>query len=118
MKYNKKDKNSLLLENIDKSIIDVLYEEREDKLYMKNVEDKANLEELTKNTPITYGKLINAIKNLPPHFGNTREYILETLEGYMERQNVIVSYENERFYKSGFCDGINLIIEALQKKEK
>lgn len=35
----------------------------------------------------------------------------------MERQNSLVAYDNEKFYKNGFCDGIKIILEAL-KNEK
>ena len=35
----------------------------------------------------------------------------------MERQNSLTAYDNERFYKNGFCDGIQIILEAL-KNEK
>lgn len=64
--------------------------------------------------PITYEDLLVPIKNLPPHFNNTREFILERLEGYMERQNSLIAYDNEKFYKNGFCDGVQIILEALK----
>lgn len=102
---------------VDNSLLDTIYREREDSLYQHTEIDNKNIEEITKNLPITYEDLLVAIKNLPPHFNNTREFILEKLEGYMERQNSLTAYDNERFYKNGFCDGIQIILEAL-KNEK
>ena len=56
--------------------------------------------------------------HLPPHFNNTREFILERLEGYMERQNSLIAYDNEKFYKNGFCDGVQIILEALKNENR
>ena len=102
---------------IDNSLLDTIYREREDSLYQHTEIDNKNIKEITKNLPITYEDLLVAIKNLPPHFNSTREFILEKLEGYIERQNSLIAYYNEKFYKNGFCDGIKIILEAL-KNEK
>lgn len=102
---------------VDNSLLDTIYIEREDSLYQHTEIDNENIKEITKNLPITYEDLLVAIKNLPPHFNNTREFILERLEGYMERQNSLIAYDNEKFYKNGFCDGVQIILETL-KTEK
>ena len=99
---------------IDNSLLDTIYREREDSLYQHTKIDNENIIELTKNLPITYEDLLVAIKNLPPHFNNTREFILERLEGYIKRQYCLNAYDNERFYKNGFCDGIKMMLEALK----
>ena len=49
-----------------------------------------------------------------PYFNNTREFILERLEGYIERQNCLNAYDNEKFYRNGFCDGVQLMLEILK----
>ena len=67
--------------------------------------------------PITYEDLLATIKYLPPHFNNTREFILKRLEGYMEIQNSLTAYNNEKFYKNDLCDGVHIILETL-KTEK
>lgn len=74
---------------IDNSLLDTIYREREDSLYQHTKIDNENIIEITKNLPITYEDLLVAIKNLPPHFNNTREFILERLEKYIERQNCV-----------------------------
>ena len=102
---------------IDNSLLDAIYREREDSLYQHTEIDNENIKKITKNLPITYEDLLVSIKNLPPHFNNTREFILERLEGYMKRQNSLIAYDNEKFYKNGFCDGIKIILESL-KNEK
>lgn len=102
---------------VDNSLIDTIYREREDNLYQHSEIDNENIKEITKNLPITHEDLLVAIKNLPPHFNNTREFILERLEGYIERQNCLNAYDNERFYKNGFRDGIKIMLETL-KNEK
>ena len=73
---------------IDNSLLDTIYREREDSLYQHTKIDNENIIEITKNLPITYEDLLVAIKNLPPHFNNTREFILERLEEYSKIFNV------------------------------
>jgi hypothetical protein len=103
---------------MNNSLLDTIYKEREDSLYQNTNTDTENIKEINKNNPITYEDLLVAIKNLPPHFNNTREFILERLEGYLKRQNSLTAYDNEKFYKSGFCDGVQLVLEALEKGKK
>ena len=98
------------------SILDLIYQKRDDDLYQHNAQDKKYISEINKLEPVTYEELLIAIKNLPPHFGNTRENILGKLERYVERENNLVAYDNEKFYKNGFCDGVNLIYEVLRKE--
>lgn len=102
---------------VNNSMLDLIYSKREDSLYQFSENDEEKIKEIDKNNPITYNDLLVAIKNLPLHFNNTREFILERLEKYMERENSLVAYDNERFYKSGFCDGVQMMLEIL-KKEK
>lgn len=103
-------------EFIDNSMLDLIYSKREDSLYQFSKNDEEKIKEISKNNPITYDDLLVAIKNLPPHFNNTREFILERLEKYMERQNSLSAYDNERFYKNGFCDGVRMMTEIIKKE--
>lgn len=41
-----------------------------------------------------------------------REEIIEALESYLTRENLIMAHDNEKFYKIGFCDGIRTILRA------
>ena len=56
------------------------------------------------------------LKNLPPHFGNTSEFILEWLEKYLERENCLSAYENKKFYQNGFRDGAKMMLEILENE--
>ena len=96
------------------SLIEKIYQERKDSLYQHSVLDNEKIKEINKQKPITYDNLLTAIKNLPPHFNNTREFILERLEGYIDRQNCLVAYDKKKFYKNGFCDGVQLMLEILK----
>ena len=81
------------------------FKEKEDSLYQQNECDKEKIKEICLENPISYEQLIISIKNLPPHFNNTRENIMEKLEKYLERENSLNAYDNERFYKNGLRDG-------------
>ena len=36
----------------------------------------------------------------------------------MKRQNSLIAYDNEKFYKNGFCDGIKIILESLKNEKQ
>lgn len=106
------------LENyISDDLLDSIFNKREEDVYNTKIK-VAELEEIKKNNTMTYEKMIEIIRNLPPHFKNCRESILEALEQYSERQNLIQSFDNEKFYKVGFCDGIKMIIDIYNKNNK
>lgn len=60
-------------------------------------------------------KFINCNKKLATTFNNTRENIIEKLEQYLERENSLSAYDNERFYKKGFSDGVKMMLEVLKE---
>ena len=109
-------KNIKITKFINNSMLDLIYKEREDSLYQYDAYDKEEIKKMTVENPITHEDLLVAIKNLPPHFKNTRELIIEKLERYIERQNRLIAYDNEKFYKSGFCDGVQMMMEILIKE--
>lgn len=109
------NKNIELTRLINDSILDSIFKEKEESLYHQNKYDKEKIKEIYLENPISYENLLIAIKNLPPHFNNTRENIIEKLEQYLERENSLSAYDNERFYKKGFCDGVKMMLEVLKE---
>lgn len=105
-------------EYIDDEMVDVIFRKREEELYSKKgkVED-TEIKSIKEDYPVDYDKLLVAINNLPPHFNNTREGIIETLESYLTRENLIMAHDNEKFYKIGFCDGIRIILESIKNSK-
>lgn len=90
---------------IDDEMINIIFREREEGLYSrKENQDDAEVISIKEDYPVDYDKLLVAINNLPPHFNNTREGIIEALESYLTRKNLIMAHDNEKFYKIGFCD--------------
>ncbi len=86
-------------EYIDDTILETIFRKREEELYDDNKMNNEEIAEITQEYTMDYEKLIIAIKNLPPHFHNTMEVILEKLEEYRKRENQIMAYDNEKFYK-------------------
>lgn len=87
-------------EYAEDSMLDTIFKEREDEVYRKTQKDEERISEITEKYSIDYDRLINIIKALPPHFKNTRETIIKALEEYLMRENLIMAYENEKFYKT------------------
>ena len=95
-----------------KEVLDNLFESRETNLYVLTEEDKKKIENLTKNN-YTYEKLFNIIEELSSDT-NKLEKVRESLDSYIDRINIAGSYENEKFYKIGFSDAINLLLECMR----
>lgn len=87
-------------EYIDDTMLEIIFRQREEEIYSDNKMTNEQITEITEEYTVDYEKLIIAIKNLPPHFHNTREGILEKLEEYRKRENQVMAYENEKFYKT------------------
>ena len=94
---------------IDDDILEAIYSKRRQKLSKM---DKKN--EVLEKYPMDYENFLIRVKNLPPHFNNTREGIIEAFEDYIVRENVINEYNKEKFYKTGFCDGIRTVLEFFK----
>lgn len=46
----------------------------------------------------------------------SRSKVRDSLESYIDKVNVIGSYENEKFYKIGFADAMNLVFECIKRE--
>ena len=91
----------------EESIIDSWYNTRAEDLYILNDVDKKKISEITKEED-TYQKIANEISK-----EDNKEIILEKVDKHCNKLVNIGGYENEKFYKVGFMDGINLIIECM-----
>lgn len=87
---------------IEDSILDAIFRNRQEELYKENKKEDLEIIKIKEEYTVDYERLLIAIKNLPPHFQNTREGIIEALENYLIRENLIVAHDNEKFYKARF----------------
>ena len=46
----------------------------------------------------------------------SKSKVRDSIESYIDKVNIIGSYENEKFYKIGFADAMNLILECIKIK--
>lgn len=97
---------------IEKGVLNNLFESREANLYVLTEKDKKQIENLTKDND-TYEKLFNIIEELSSDT-NKLEKVRDSLDSYIDRINIAGSYENEKFYKIGFSDAINLLLECVR----
>ena len=97
--------------NVNKTVLNELFECREENLCRLTETDKERIKRLvTKND--TYTILLEKIDKLSDD-EKAKEIVKDSLDSYIDRINVIGSYENEKFYNIGFMDAINLIFECI-----
>ena len=101
-------------EYIEDSMLDTIFNEREDEVYRKTQKDNERISKITEKYSIDYDRLISIIKALLPHFKNTRETIIKALEEYLMRENLIMAMKMKNFTKLGFYDGIRTILESIK----
>jgi len=97
----------------EESVIDYWYNTRSEDLYILNDVDKKKITEITK-VEDTYQIIVDEISKLANK--DDKEKILEKIDKHCNKLVNIGGYENEKFYKVGFMDGINLIIECIGGK--
>ena len=85
----------------EESVLDELFECREENLCVITETDKTRLKELIKDND-TYQMLLANIDALSDD-DKIKEKVKDSLDSYIDRVNVIGSYENEKFYKIRIC---------------
>ena len=96
--------------------LDSFFLKREEELNTLTPEERKRRFERVKEYKVNYKDILNAIDNVPPCFEETRENIIKTIEKYLEKDRILQSYDNERFYKVGFCDAITFLLEGKNFK--
>lgn len=96
--------------NEEKLIIDLLFESRMEAISIKNEEDKKRIFEITRGKD-TYEEIKKKIEALLSE--SDKEEILNSIDEHCNKLSIISGYENQKFYKAGFKDGINIIVESL-----
>lgn len=107
-------------------IKDIITDDKLNSFFLKRDEDLNNFtkkekiqrSEIVKEYKVNYDDILNAIENIPPCFEETRENIIKTIENYLEKDRILQAYDNERFYKTGFCDAVGFIIEGKNNNKK
>ena len=98
----------------EQSVLNQLFVSKEENLCALNEYDKKRIKELTKDND-TYQMLLDKLEGLSDD-DISKSKVKDSLESYIDKVNVIGSYENEKFYKIGFADAINLILECVKIK--
>lgn len=85
----------------EETILDELFECREENLCVITETDKKRLKELIKDND-TYQILLANVDALSDD-DTIKDKVKDSLDSYIDRVNVIGSYENEKFYKIRIC---------------
>lgn len=101
----KNDNNRFYTNN---DILNKIFEQKENEIY----EIRQNERKLCSQKSKEYSNIFIAINNIPNAFTETRKGIIKSIEKYLETINEIQGMENEKFYKEGFSDAINLILNC------
>ncbi len=103
---------------IDDDMLDTIFKEKEEELYNeKELNEDSEISKIKEEYFVNYDRLLVAIKNLSPRFHNTREEIIKALESYTMREILIMAYDNEKFYKARFCNGLRTILESIKNSK-
>ena len=89
------------LDEKSKTVLDELFEFKEESLCAITKQDKEKIRELVKDND-TYQMLIDKLDFISDD-DKEKEKIKNSLESYIDRVNIIGAYENEKFYKIRIC---------------
>lgn len=98
----------------EQSVLNKLFVSKEENICALTEYNKKSIKELTKDND-TYQMLLNKIEGIT-NDDISKSKVKDSLESYIEKVNVISSYENEKFYKIGFADAMNFILECISIK--
>lgn len=89
------------LNDKEKTVLDELFEFKEENLCTITKQDKEKIKELVKDND-TYQMLIDNLDLISDN-DKEKDRLKNSLESYIDRVNVIGAYENEKFYKVRIC---------------
>ena len=102
---------------IENDVLHELYMARDLTLADITEKDKNNLEELNKKVQSEYQELLNIFGNIPEIFEILLQDIKTKIENHVDNNVQLSAYFDEKLYKCGVIDGINLILESRCKKD-
>ena len=100
----------------EQSVLNQLFISKEENICALTEYDKKRIKELTKDND-TYQMLLDKLEDISTD-DILKSKVRDSLESYIDKVNVIGSYENEKFYKIGFADAMNLVFECIKRKKK
>ena len=83
--------------NENNTILNVLFESREENICVITKEDKKNIKELIKDND-KYEKVLEILDDITNN-NVTKDKIKNSLESYIDGMNIISAYENQKFYE-------------------
>lgn len=98
----------------EQSVLNQLFVSKEENICALNKYDKKRIKELTRDND-TYQMLLDKLEDLSDD-DISKSKLKDSLESYIDKVNVIGSYENEKFYKIGFADAMNLVFECIKRE--
>ena len=99
------------------SMLNKLYQERANEICEITAKEKQERAELVKDYNINYTIVVDCINSLPNTFKNTKETLMELFDTYAQREMLLHGYENDKYYKCGFHDAVNLLLECMDEEE-
>ena len=97
----------------EQSVLNQLFISKEENICALTEYDKKRIKELTKDND-TYQMLLDKLEDISTD-DILKSKVRDSLESYIDKVNVIGSYENEKFYKIGFTDAMNLVFECIKR---
>lgn len=98
----------------EQSVLNQLFVSKEENICALTEYDKKRIKELTKDND-TYQMLLDKLEDISTD-DISKSKVRDSLESYIDKVNVIGSYENEKFYKIGFADAMNLVFECIKRE--
>ena len=98
----------------EQSVLNQLFVSKEENICAITENDKKRIKELTKDND-TYQMLLDKLEDLSDD-DISKSKVKDSLESYIDKVNVIGAYENEKFYKIGFADAMNLVFECIKRE--
>lgn len=94
-------------------MVDVIYKAREDDLANLTEEDKNNMKEINNKINQKYLDYKNSLDNIPNGLRITKREIIDKFNDYLDVLKEREYYNNEKYYKEGLKDGVNLISKCI-----
>lgn len=98
-----------MLRKDSQDMLDIIYNARKDDLANLTDKDKKSIKKINDKINQKYLEYKNTLDNIPNGLRITKREIIDKFNEYTETLTEREGYFNEKYYKEGLKDGINLI---------
>lgn len=104
-----------VLKQNDFNMLDIIFNARAEELSKLLEKDVKVIDNVKIRLDADYAKFKNNLNKIPSEYQEIKREVIDAFNEYTDSLEYREGYFNEKYYKEGFKDGINIIIKCFNR---